>query len=128
MADITVKASNGTTDVVYAALSPSAGDSVAAQWGVTAASAVPAFRPRFRAVSKDNAAKTTRIFNFDMTYPITDTVNGVLTQVASVPLTAYVALPVGVDATKVKEAYYQFGNLLVATLVRSSLDSGFAPT
>lgn len=38
MANITVKKADGTTDVVYTALTPSAGDKTSARWSLTASS------------------------------------------------------------------------------------------
>jgi len=128
MANITVKASNGSTDVVYVAKSPSAGDRVPARWAVDAASTIPANRPKASLVSRDNGNRNARTFNFEYSYPITAVENTIVVLKAVVPIKASLVLPTNCDATVVKEAIHQFGNLLVSTLMRSAFEDGYAPT
>jgi len=128
MANITVKASNGTTDVVYVAKSPSAGDKVPARWAVDAASTIPAFRPKASLVSRDNGNRNARTFEFDFSYPITAVESGVTVLKATVPVKASLVLATNADATIVKEAIYQSGNLLVSSLMRAAFEDGYSPT
>lgn len=128
MANITVKASNGTTDVVYVAKTPSAGDTIPCRWTVDAASAIPSHRPTLTAVFRDNGPKNGRTFRISGTYPIIETINGVPTILARVPLDWNGVLPTNVDAAKVKEGVYQFGNLAVSVMVRSMLEEGYGAT
>lgn len=128
MANITVKASNGTTDVVYVAQTPSGGDSSLARWGVEAASAVPAFRPVFTSVASYNGNRSARRHKMSLLYPVTATENGILVLKGNVIFDVQATVPQNLDNTIAKEGYYQGGNLLVSTLIRGQLDSGFAPT
>lgn len=128
MANITVKADNGTTDVVYTALTPSAGDSVAAQWRVDAASTKPAFRPSVEMRSQYNGPRSARRVNVRAKYPVVETVNGADTLVGTIPVEFTMTLPLGVADTATAEAVSQFGNLLVSSLIRSSIKAGFSPT
>lgn len=60
MADVTVKKANGTSDSVYVAVTPSAGDKTPAVWRCVADSTIPAHRTEFRMVSGFNDKRTAR--------------------------------------------------------------------
>lgn len=126
MANITVKASNGTTDVVYNAATPSAGDKSPAVWRVNAANVVPMYRPSFSLVMRDNGQKTGRHVEGVLKYPIVVTEGGVPVLKATVPLSFSGTLPTNVDASLVKEASYQFGNLIASALIRGCLDEMYS--
>jgi len=127
MANITVKDS-ANADVVYVAATPSAGDRSPARWTQNAANAIIGFRPVFQVVTRDSTGKPGRIMEGSLRFPITATVNGVETQLAVVPMTFQATLPTNVDATKVADAFVQWGNLLASTLIRSTASDGYAPT
>lgn len=129
MANITVKASNGTTDVVYTALTPSAGDTVPAQWRVENGSQNNA-KPMAKLVSRWNQNKSARRMDFMYEYPqtATDTTTGLVTVVNRIPISLTMALPAAVPDTVVAEAVAQATNLLVSTLIRASMNAGFSPT
>lgn len=126
MANITIKASNGSTDVVYTAATPSAGDKSPAVWKVTAANVVPMYRPSFSLVMRDNGPKTGRHVEGVLKYPIVVTENGVAVLKATVPLSFSGTLPTNVDASLVKEATHQFGNLIASALIRSCFDEMYS--
>lgn len=127
MANITVlNAAAG--NVVYVAATPSAGDRSPAVWRANALSAIISHRPRFSLVTRDNARQDGRVFESSFSFPIIETIDGVATVVATVPLRMSGTLPTNVDSTKVKDAFIQNGNLLVSTLVRDSAEEGYAPT
>lgn len=128
MANITVKAANGTTDVTYVSATPSAGDKVPARWTVPEAHVKPAFRPTFSVVTSDNGPKTARTVDIQLSYPIVETVNGIDTVVARVPAKFHIVLPTNAATSSVKEPAYQIGNLVSAALVRAVFESGYAPT
>lgn len=128
MANITVK-NKANADVVYNAATPSAGDRSPAVWRQNAASTIAGFRPKFTFVMRDNARKNGRLFNADLEFPVTITdANGELVLRAKVPIRASGTLPTNVSSEVVQDAFVQFGNLLVATLIRASADEGYAPT
>lgn len=127
MANITVK-NAANADVVYNVASPSAGDKTAARWTQNAANAIIGFRPVFQVATRDSTGKPARILDGSLRFPIVETVGGVETQVALVPMTISATLPTNVDAAKVADAFVQFGNLLASTLIRSVSSDGYAPT
>lgn len=128
IADITVKAANGTTDVVYSALTPSAGDKVPARWRANAASAIPSHRPIFEIVASDNGARDGRRVRFSGKFPILQTVSGTESTMAIVPLEGSFLIPQNVDSTLVAQAVAQLTNLVVSALVRQCINEGQAPT
>lgn len=127
MADITVKDA-ANADVVYVASSPSAGDKTPARWRLNAASAIIGQRPDFSVVTRDNGQKNGRHITLSMRFPIVETVNGIPTVVAIVPLTTEGVLPTNVSSAKVADGFLQYGNLLVSELIRSVSSEGYAPT
>lgn len=128
MANITVKKYDGTTDVVFTALTPSAGDKVAARWRANAASAIPSNRPIVELISRNNGTGDGRRLTFSGKFPILQTVNTVESQTAIVPVEFSILVPQNADMIQVQEAVAQLSNLLVSSLIRSSLIDGYAPT
>lgn len=127
MADITVKKSDGTTDIVYTALGGSSGDNNPAIWEVTASSTYAAYRNKLKTTSRDNAGKTARNIEIYLEIPETIVVNGETKLVGKVPVKVTVVKPLNVSDATVKEAVYQAGNLAISTLLRSSMTSGYSP-
>lgn len=127
MANITVlNAAAG--NVIYVAKTPSAGDKVPAKWTQDAAHAIPGFRPKFDVVTRDNGAGNGRIIEGNFAFPVTAVVNGVDTLLGTVPLRFSGTLPTNLDSTKVNDAFVQFGNLAVSSLIRAAAADGYAPT
>lgn len=127
MANITVK-NAANADVIYVAAAPSAGDKIPAVWTQNAASGIVGQRPKFTLATRDNGKGTGRHVSGAIRFPIVETIGGIPTVTAIVPLSLEGTLPTNVDASLVSEAFIQFGNLIVSTLVRSSAADGYAPT
>lgn len=127
MANITVKNKAGS-DVVYVASVPSAGDKSPARWTFEASSAIIGFRPTLEVVTRSNSARNGRIVEVNGTYPIVETVDGRLTVSARVPFKLLTTAPTNVDSALAEDAFVQFGNLIVSTLMRSVFGTGYAPT
>lgn len=127
MANITVK-NKANADVTYVASTPSAGDSSPARWTLNAANAAIGLRPKLLMVTRDNNRKNGRVVDLSFSFPITETVNGVETLVATVPLRTQGTLPTNVSAAAVADAFIQYGNLLASSLIRAAAEEGFAPT
>lgn len=127
MANITVLNAAGG-NVIYVAKVPSAGDRSPAVWTADALSTVAGFRPKLDVVTRTNGNKNGRIIEGNYAFPVTATVNGVLTLLGTVPLRFSGTLPTTLDTTVVNDAYVQFGNLLVSTLMRSAANEGYAPS
>lgn len=130
MANITVKKADGTTDVIYVASTPSAGDKNPAIWTQNAAAGIQGFRPRFELQTQNNGTGSMRQarvrFSFPSTY--TDSTTGLTKLNKTVDFDGIVYLPKELTTTEWKEAFAQLGNLLVSALVRSAVEEGFAPT
>lgn len=127
LANITVK-NAAAADVVWTGVMPSSGDKTPARWMSQSASPIIGFRPTFEMVTRDNSNKNGRLVDIAFSFPITQTISGVVTKAATVPLRMSGTLPTNVDATVVADAFVQFGNLLASTLVRSAISEGYSPT
>lgn len=128
MANITVKKNDGTTDIIYSALTPSAGDKVKAVWSALTAAATAAFRPFFRMDSQFNGDATTRKVRTNYVYPVTATENTVLVYKGKIIAETNWSIPQNVPDADINEAVSQYANLLVSALVKDSVKQGYAPT
>lgn len=130
MANITVKKADGTTDVVYSALTPSSGDKTAAQWRCETAGASASLRPLLSMSSTYNGPRTARRLDVQFKFPwtVTDSATTVATVKANCPAALQITIPTEMPDTVVFEAVAQLANLLKSTLIQDSLKSGFAPT
>lgn len=128
MADITVKKNDGTTDVVYAKQVASAGDTVPAIWRGPVGSAA-AFSPEFRMVARPSKDRGVRRIECMFAFPhVVVGPDGVsrVTDITRVQLSALV--PQKAALTETNEAVAQGLNLMAATLVKTSVQTGYAPT
>nr|QDH88716.1 MAG: hypothetical protein H2Rhizo321630_000002 [Leviviridae sp.] len=129
IANITVKKNDGTTDVVYTAVAPSAGDKSPAVWRNNTIGTAAAHRPELRLQSTSNGPRTVRRLDATFSWPVTATgSDGRVTVTDKVPVTLSAAIPLGVADSDVNEAVAQAMNLFASTLFKSSVQSGFAPT
>lgn len=130
MANITVKKNDGTTDIIYNALTASAGDGVAALWRNESGGSQSNAKPSASMSSKFNSNRTARRVVVDFRYPqvVTDASTGLTSVVNVIPWTLSGAVPVGVPDSVINESVAQATNFFVSTLVRESLKAGFAPT
>lgn len=130
IANITVKATNGTTDVVYVAKTPSSGDGVPARWRADALGTASAFKPELMMTARDNGQKTARRVDLTFTwvYTYTDTATSLVAVKAKAPATLTFALPVEMPDTQVNEAVDQFFNLINHASIRTAFKEAFAPT
>lgn len=126
MANITVKKADGTTDVVYAALMPSAGDQTPARWHVPAANAVSLFRPSFEMVSRFNQRRDARNVSTVLKYPDVRTVSGADVVVGNCIINVSGIVPLQVTDAVIAEAIAQAANLFKATLVQDCFKTGYA--
>lgn len=130
MANITVKKADGTTDIVYTALTPSAGDETPATWRSETAASINSGKPVASLTTKWNGAKNVRRADFHFVYPqtATDSTTGLTSVVNRIPLHVTASIPQEVPDTIVAEAVAQAINLLASVLVRDSVKSGYSPT
>jgi hypothetical protein len=130
MADIVVKKADGTTNVTFAALNPSSGDTVSALWRQETMGTAAGLRATFSSRSQWNGPRTARRVESQFQYPftVTDSTTGVTSVLARVPISISITVPVDVPDTVVAEAVAQGMNLQVSTLMQSVYKAGFAPT
>ncbi|DAD50736.1 coat protein [ssRNA phage SRR6960803_12] len=133
MASLTVKKSDGTTDIVYDALSASGGDGSPAVWrqDTGAAAGLPVgLRKMFRSWTTWNGPKTARVVKVDYVYPyaVQDTTTTLYSAKDRAVFQGTSTIPQAMPASEIKEFAYQMGNLMAATLIKQVSESGFAPT
>lgn len=127
MANITVKDS-ASVDVIYVAAVPSAGDRSPAIWRANALSPIIGFRPSFSVMTRDNQKQSGRIMEASFRFPVLGTIDGQTVLLATVPFTFAGTIPTNIDSTLALNAFTQFGNLCAASLIRSVVSDGYAPT
>lgn len=130
MANITVKQSDGVTDVTFTKVTASGGDKSPAVWRNDSFGGTQGQRPELRVKSQANGNNTVRTVEGQFTYPqlYTD-VNTGLTKVATRSNARWSA-GVALDMTDAELAQFaaQFGNLVASSLIKSVHASGHAPT
>lgn len=128
MANITIKKYDGVTDVIYVALSPSAGDKTPCLWRVEAIGTVPGNRPTLSITSKFSVDKQARIVEGKLIYPetYTDATTG-LVQTRLRESFSFTHI-IRMDASDVttNEMSAQAANLVKSPLIQEILRSGFA--
>lgn len=129
LANITVKKNDGTTDIVYTGLQPSAGDGSPAIWRQTA-QPYPSCQPELRLIAKPAKGKMGRSVRGTFVYP--QAMVNSTTGVTSVLTTAFgdfnFILDKNMSQVEINEAATQFANLIASALIKSCLATGFSAT
>lgn len=129
MANITVKKSDGTTDIVYTAQQPSAGDNQAAIWKDETTGTVLAGRPTLSLVARNNGSKKARRLNASYVYPKVRTDPQAQTVVlGGASGDATFLIPQDMTMTEIREFAHQFTNLMASALIKSCLITGYSAT
>lgn len=130
MANVTVKAANGSTDVVFTALTSSGGDKAPARWRVEDPTKPVNARIAASVRTEDNGPKTARRMIIDAFYPtaVTNSSTNVTTVAARAPMRLEFTLPTNVPQANNTEAAAILLNFAAAQLVKDSAASGYAPT
>lgn len=130
MANITVKKADGTTDIIYVNLSPSAGDTTPAMWRVESIGSIPGNRPALQCTSKFTADRRARIVTVKLVYPetYTDSTTGIIQTRLRTSDSYTRIIPLDASDSVNQESAAQFANLLKSTLLQQVLSSGFAPS
>jgi len=132
MASITVKKADGTTDIVFDSIAASGGESSPAVWrqDTGAAAGLPVgLRSLFKLASKWNGPKTARLITFELVQPyaVQDSTTTLYSAKDRVVMTGTITLPQALPAANLNEAV-QLLNLMSSTLIKSSVQAGYAPT
>jgi len=125
MANMTVKKADGTTDITYTALSPSAGDKTPAIWRSNTVGASVAQRPEFRATA-NQLVNNKRVLKTNFVFPIVDAITNTVIDYVTIVMESKISLKA--TDVDVKEAVYQGLNLVSNALIKQSASDGFAPT
>lgn len=130
MANITVKAANNTTDVVYTGKSPSAGDTVPAIWRNETVGTAANHMPEFRLAFRDSPNGQERRGRGTYVYPqiATDTTTTLTSVVNKAMAGVDFTLPKGMKAADCAEFAAQFGNLFAAALIKACVQDGYSAT
>jgi hypothetical protein len=126
IANLTVKKNDGTTDIVWTALSGQGGPNLPATYASQTVGSALAHQPTMTFVAKDSGDKETRRMNFQVIYPylVTDSASNV-----TVPRKGQVdvsfAMPMVMTATQWNECVSQTINLLTA--LKADIKAGTAP-
>lgn len=132
MANITVKKADGTTDIVFDALSGSGGDGSPAVWrqDTGAASGLPVgLRKLLKLWTVWNGPKTARQmkFNFVMPYAVQDSTTTLYSAKDKVVFDGIITIPQAIPAAEINEAVYQGLNVLASPLVKQAGAAGYSP-
>lgn len=129
IANITVKKNDGTTDVIYTAVVPSAGDKSPAIWRNQTVGTAAGHQPQVSVVSRANGLNTARRVELTGTYGslVTGT-DGKISVADKVVVTLSAVIPLGMPTTDVNEAVSQLLNVCNSVLIKDSVKTGFAPT
>jgi hypothetical protein len=130
LADLTVKAFNGTTDVIYYGVLGAGGDNSPALFRRAGLGVAAAHNPELRVSSQFNGNRTARRVNISYTYPsIATGSDGNVNIVNRFNVSPFgILVPLGMKSDDVNEAAYQFGNLCAATLIKECMRTGYAAT
>lgn len=129
MANVTIKKNDGTTDVVYTAVVPSAGDKTPAIWKNQTVGTASSHRPQLALQSRNNGIGSARRLDGEFSYPtlVTD-VQGKVQVADKLIINVSTVVPKGMPDTDVNEAVSQGFNLFAAALLKDSHKTGYSPT
>lgn len=129
-ANLIVKKYDGTTDVVYTAKSPAAGDGSNAIFRNETVGSTIAQQPefRFRAAAQTKKGVPYRVANGSYKWPksVTNSVTGEVSVVNGVTVTFSVEVNQTMSATEINEAVYQALNLAGAAAVKAACRDGYS--
>lgn len=128
MADITIKKADGTTDVVYNAVSPSAGDSIPAIWRPNGVGSSAYVRPVLTLASRFNGPRTARRVQINHNFPIVTQVGGVDTVSDRCIFEGSFLVPERAPDTSVDEFVEQTVNLVKSALIEACLKMRISAT
>lgn len=129
IANITVKKNDGTTDVIYTAVVPSAGDKSPAIWRNQTVGSAAGHQPQVQMTSRANGTGTARRVELTGTYgSLVTGSDGKVNVGDRVIVQMSAVIPLSMPTADVNEAVSQLLNVLSSTLVKDSVKTGFSPT
>jgi hypothetical protein len=128
-ANITVKKNDGTTDIVWSLVNPAGADGQAATWRSDTIVAPMAGRPTMTFKSRNNGRGNARRCDLEVVFPqvYTETTTSLVKTANKAIATLSFLVPMGMDTTQLNEAVAQAMNLFASSLIKQSVQSGYAP-
>jgi hypothetical protein len=132
MASITIKKADGVTDIIFDQLTGAGGDNQPAEWRQDTGQAAGfpvGHRPKLKVGTKWNGPRTARVEVIEASFPYAtqDSTTTLYSAKDQVVFKATLTLPVSIPSANLKEAAYQIGNLMAATLIKQVGETGYAP-
>lgn len=130
MANITVKKNDGTTDIVYTGVQPSSGDGTPAVWKALSVGTAPAHQPEFRLLAREASKGSRRALRGTFQFPqiATNSTTGITAVVDKAVADVNWVFSKSMNQTEINEFASQFANLIVATLTKDCVKSGYSAT
>lgn len=130
MTPITIKKNDGTTDVVFTDVQPSAGDKSPAMWRAKLVGANRSVNPWFSMVSRDNASRSARVQNLRFVIPLiqTDASTTLQSSRGECLFKGECVYPVTATEAEINEFVAQAANIMKHALIQQALKDGYAPT
>lgn len=127
MANIVVKKADGTTDVTYTSLTPSAGDQTPARWSNLASATVAALRSTYNSTSRFNGKRDARVVDSVLKYPDVQTISGANVVLGNCIISISGTIPLQVTDAAINEAVAQAANLFKSALMQDTYRTGYSP-
>lgn len=128
IANIIIKKNDGVTDITFTASSPASGDNTPAVWKSTSVGNAPAHQPEFRLVAREAKKGAARALRSTFQYPqnATNSTTGLTSVVSRAMASVDWTFEKSMSQTDINEFVTQFANLLVSTLVKDCVKSGYS--
>lgn len=123
-ANITIKKNDGTTDVLYTAESPAAGDGSDALWRNKTVGSAVEHHPELRLRSKDRVGSRQMVGNYHYPQIATNTTTTLTSVVNKSKMRVEIDLAKGMPQADLDEFVSQGTNLLVSAIIRACLKAG----
>lgn len=121
-----MKKNDGTTDVIYTGVMPASG-SEPCMYKNNTVGTTAGQRPEFTISSAFNSARSARRVRAKLSWPVTETRDGITIVKSRMPIEITAPIPQDVDQSIIDEAVSQALNLFSHALCRSSFKEGYAP-
>ena len=128
MAAITVKKKDGVTDVVWTNVQASGGDKSPAIWRNQTVVVPNAFQPEFRLASRAGSLNQRVLTGSGDWKTVATGSDGVIKRQSLSYLNFEARVAQEMSSADIGEFAYQIAHLIASTLVKSSIEAGFAPT
>lgn len=128
IANITIKKADGTTDVVYTALTGAPGDGTPAKWRNEDLTLPIGQRANLTSVTKPNGKQDARNISIRYRRPVIRTVNSVPTLIGTIPLEVNGTIGDQYTQAEIDEAVAQGLNIFTVVAIREVFKTGYSPT